>query len=343
MLVLKLEHGAARVPALQAGAHATIRSMPPHEPSFLPLEPLVAHLVASLIVATLLAGYFSRPIRTLRAAFQTAATGNLAVGVGPVVEKRHDELSDLLDEFDRMASQLHALMESQRRLLHDVSHEVRSPLARMQVAIGLARQQPRKTDTLLNRIEREIFRIDRLVEELLTLAKLDTSESDALEEEVCIDAILADIMDSAQFEAQADGKSFHMSGQCRAVVMGNPELLHRAIENIVRNAIRHTRAGSRVALTTQMDTGKQSLTMSISDHGPGVPDAELDAIFEPFFRGSSQDGHGLGLAIAAKIMKMHRASMRAANLPEGGFCVEIAIPVSRLERTRAAVERGPPA
>jgi two-component system, OmpR family, sensor kinase len=348
MLALKLEHGAdkARAPEPNACAHGGMHGPPRPEPSFLPPEPLVAHMVASLVVASLLAHYFSRPIRSLRTAFQTAATGDLAVGIDPAVEKRDDELSDLLSEFDRMAKQLQVLMESQRRLLHDVSHEVRSPLARMQAAIGLARQQPQKTDYLLGRIEREISRIDRLVEELLTLARLEASETGAMDEDVRIDAILADIMDSAQFEAQANGKSFHMSGQCHAVVRGNRNLLHRAIENVVRNAILHTDDGTRVYLRTDMAPGMNAIMMSISDNGPGVPEARLGAIFEPFSRGGLADGdhegHGLGLAIAAQIVKMHEATIRASNLPQGGLRVQIVIPVLRHDGSGAADHRETP-
>lgn len=334
MLVLKLEHPAAKAqgPNGYGQMHVHPKS---HRPSLLPPEPLVAHLLASLVVASLLAHYFSRPIRSLRAAFQAAATGNLAVGVDHIVASRNDELSDLLKEFDRMARQLQALMESQRRLLHDVSHEVRSPLARMQAAIGLARQQPPKTGTMMDRIEREIGRIDRLVEELLTLAQLEAGEPGALDEEVCIDTILADIMDGAQFEAEATGKAVHLAGRCHAVVKGNAELLHRAIENVVRNAIRHTADGSSVDLKAETDPRSQVLAISISDRGPGVAAAELDTIFERFSRGGKAGpdagGHGLGLAIAAQVMKMHQATIRASNRLHGGLRVEIAIPVFKLK------------
>jgi two-component system OmpR family sensor kinase len=297
------------------------------------MEPFVAHLVASLIVAALLAHYLSRPIRSLRSAFQAAASGNLEVGVANAVERRQDELADLLREFDRMAAQLRALMDAQRRLLHDVSHEVRSPLARMQAAIGLARQQPKKTEDMLGRIDREIMRIDRLIGELLTLSRLETTEIGEINEDVYIDEIFEDIVDSARFEAESKGKRFRFSGEAGVIVKGSPELLHRAIENVVRNAIKHSYEDSAVSVEAKTDSATGMLKISISDNGPGVPDAELDSIFKPFFRGGKADsnagGHGLGLAIARRIIEAHHGSIQAFNLSTRGLCVEIAVPFFR--------------
>lgn len=334
MLMFKLEGppaGQHQAPDT-ALAQASMQTMPRRAPSMLPPEPLVAHLLASLLVASLLAHYFSRPIRSLRDAIRHAAAGNLAAGIDHRVASRNDELSDLLTEFDRMARQLHAVMESQRHLLHDVSHEVRAPLARMQAAVGLARQQPHKADAMLDRIERETGRVDRLVEELLTLARLEAQQSDSLEHQVCIDTLLADIMDSALFEAEAQGKSITLSAPCRARVKGNPELINRAVENVVRNAIRH--GASRVELNTQVDPAAQAVTIAVSDNGPGVADSDREAIFVPFFRAADGtfDGHGLGLAIAMRITKLHHARIAASNLPGGGLCVAITLPLFRQDQ-----------
>lgn len=316
-----------------AGPTKSTDYRPPHGAKLLPMEPFVAHLVASLIVAALLAHYLSRPIRSLRSAFQAAASGNLEVGVANAVERRQDELADLLREFDHMAAQLHALMNAQRRLLHDVSHEVRSPLARMQAAIGLARQQPIKTEDMLGRIDREIMRIDRLIGELLTLSRLETTEIGEINEDVYIDEIFEDIVDSARFEAESKGKRFRFSGEAGVIVKGSPELLHRAIENVVRNAIKHSYEDSAVSVEAKTDSATGMLKISISDNGPGVPDAELDSIFKPFFRGGKADsnagGHGLGLAIARRIIEAHHGSIQAFNLSTRGLCVEIAVPFFR--------------
>lgn len=316
-----------------AGPTKSTDYRPPHGAKLLPMEPFVAHLVASLIVAALLAHYLSRPIRSLRSAFQAAASGNLEVGVANAVERRQDELADLLREFDRMAAQLRALMDAQRRLLHDVSHEVRSPLARMQAAIGLARQQPIKTEDMLGRIDREIMRIDRLIGELLTLSRLETTEIGEINEDVYIDEIFEDIVDSARFEAESKGKRFRFSGEAGVIVKGSPELLHRAIENVVRNAIKHSYEDSAVSVEAKTDSATGMLKISISDNGPGVPDAELDSIFKPFFRGGKADsnagGHGLGLAIARRIIEAHHGSIQAFNLSTRGLCVEIAVPFFR--------------
>lgn len=336
MMMLRWEHRlAAGIPlghhhGVQVGAKADILHAPA---ALLPPEPLVAHLLASLVVAAILARYLSRPIQRLRAAFRTAATGNLEVGVAGAPIRRRDELSDLLQEFESMAARLRALMDSQRRLLHDVSHEVRSPLARMQAAIGLARQQPDKAQALLDRIEREVRRIDRLVDDLLALSRLEVSGTGEPVEEVDIGTILADIADSAQFEAHANGKTFAMSGQAGVAVAGNAQLLHRAIENVVRNALQHTGPGSHVRLDAGI-RADGSLRIAVSDNGAGVPPDRLEAIFEPFYRGVGPGhhtgGHGLGLAIAKRIVQAHGASIHAFNLPRAGLCVEILIPQARL-------------
>jgi two-component system OmpR family sensor kinase len=241
-------------------------------------------------------------------------------------------LADLLREFDHMAVQLRALMDGQRRLLHDVSHEVRSPLARMQTAIGLARQQPEKTKDMLGRIDSEIMRIDRLIGQLLTLSRLETGEIEGGREDVDINEVLTDIVAKAQFEAESKGKIFYFSGESGLVIKGSSELLHRAIENVVRNAIKHTHEGSTVHVKTEIDAENDMLKISILDNGPGVSDAELNLIFKPFFRGrkadSNADGHGLGLAIARRIIEAHNGNIRAFNLAKAGLCVEITVPVS---------------
>lgn len=307
---------------------------PSHRPpGFLfPLFPVVATTVASLIFAALLAWYFSKPIRNLRSAFEAVAAGNFDVNLNSVMGKRRDDLSDLGRDFDRMADQLRALMEGQRRLLHDISHELRSPLARLQVAVGLARQQPEKLESSMERIEREIMRMDKLIGELLTLSKLDAGVNGTMQEAINPDELLADIVDDAQFEARAQGKKVELVSQCTTTLQGNAELLHRAIENVIRNAIKHTPDGASVKIETHLDTQHRQLHIAILDEGAGVPEAELDLIFEPFYRGStahkSIDGHGLGLAIARRILEAHGGNIQAGNRPAGGLCVKIRLPAA---------------
>lgn len=312
---------------------------PPHPPGpprpgypFVPVVPLIATLLASLIFATLLAWYFSKPIRSLRSAFESMVGGKLETRLGPAMGKRRDELTDLGHNFDRMASHLNDLIDGQRRLLHDVSHELRSPLARLQAAIGLARQQPERLESSLQRIERESVRMDRLVGELLTLSRLEAGVMGAMEEEVNVGELLAGVVADARFEAEASGRTVEFSGCGEVIVTGNAELLHRALENVVRNALRHTPEGGKVTLEVRLDAN--NLRIAILDQGPGVPAKELNGIFEPFFRGGESqhtDGHGLGLAIARRVVESLGGSIRALNREGGGLCVEIMLPLKRAE------------
>lgn len=300
-------------------------------PSPLPVVPLLAALVASFAFAALLARYFSKPIRNLRAAFDAAAAGNLEVRASPAMGRRRDELADLGQDFDRMAGRLRDLMDGQRRLLHDVSHELRSPLARLQAAIGLARQQPARLEDTLQRIERESVRMDRLVGELLTLSRLEAGVTPAMDEEIPVDELLADIVRDAGFEAEANGRSVACQITGEVAIRGNGELLLRAVENVVRNAIRHAPAGSEVRIEAGPAPAAGFLRLLVLDAGPGVPEGDLASIFEPFFRsGGAREGkgYGLGLAIARRVVEAHGGSISAENRREGGLRVEMRLPTA---------------
>ncbi|MDO9064043.1 MAG: ATP-binding protein [Sulfuricella sp.] len=315
----------------EGGPHLGGKPLHPGQPPF-PAVPLVATLLASLIFAALLAWYFSKPIRNLRSAFEAVVSGNLAVRLGPVMGKRRDELADLGRNFDRMASHLNALIDGQRRLLHDVSHELRSPLARLQAAIGLARQQPEKLESSLERIERESVRMDKLVGELLTLSRLEAGVRGAMEEEINMGELVSGVVADARFEAETSGRTVEFSGCGEVLVKGNAELLHRALENVVRNALRHTPDGGKVAMGVRLDANGNDLRLTVLDQGPGVPENELGSIFDPFFRGNvtkSIDGHGLGLAIARRVVEAHGGNISASNRVGGGLCVEIVLPARR--------------
>lgn len=304
---------------------------PTREDNFLPLVPVLTALLASLVFAVLLAWYFAKPIRNLRAAFDALAKGDLAVRVASAMGKRRDELADLGQDFDQMATRLQALMTGQRRLLHDVSHEMRSPLARLQVAIGLARQQPEKFDASMVRIERESERMDKLVGELLTLSRLEAGEGYTRPEEVSMTQLVEDVVEDAHFEAEAQGRQVKTGRHDEATVWGQAELLHRALENVVRNAIRYSPPGGSVTVETYVDDKTNRLMLVVQDQGCGVAESELEAIFEPFNRGGKSagaDGHGLGLAIARRVLQAHGGTIRAFNRDEGGLSIEMALPVS---------------
>ena len=305
----------------------------PHNDFFLPYFPMGSAILCSLLSAALLAWYFSKPIKQLKNAFEEVANGNLNANLGSAMGTRRDELNDLGRDFDAMVKRLAILLDGQRRLLHDVSHELRSPLARLQVAIGLVRQQPEKVDTSLTRIEQECARMDKLVEELLTLSKLEAGAQTPREEIVPIEELMNDVLEDARFEAHATGQTITLIGESSGTVRGDTELLHRALENVTRNALKHSKNDLPVnivsAMTVLPETSIRVWQVSISDHGPGVPEEELATIFEPFFRctqTSQNTGHGLGLAITRRIIEAHRGTITASNLPEGGLVVTIQIP-----------------
>ncbi len=296
---------------------------------------MLVSTVASLFFAMLLAWYFSQPIRQLKSAFANAASGNLDDRLAPLMSKRSDELADLGRDFDSMTDKLRALMESQRRLLHDVSHELRSPIARLQASIGLARLQPEKTAATLERIEREGVRMDKLVGELLTLSRLEAGVTGAMEDQIRIEDLLGEIIDDARFEAESVNR--HVDGKANSdvVIKGGTELLYRAIENVVRNAIKQTAIDTTVGINTQVDSEKQHVRISVVDRGPGVPEDELQLIFEPFFRSTrtqkNTHGYGLGLTIARRIIEAHGGSIRASNRIDGGLRVDIMLPYDCIE------------
>ena len=300
-------------------------------PRFQPLTPwvpLVAAVLASLLFSFVLAWYFSRPIRALRQAFDAAANGDLAPRFAGASARRGSELDDLGRDFDRMTARLRSLIDGQTRLLHDVSHELRSPLARLQAAIGLAHQQPDKAAASMERIERESVRMDKLVGELLTLARLEAGAIKARQEEISMADLLEQIADDARYEAASQGRSVVQEGEADVVVVGQTDLLGRAIENVVRNAIKHSPQGGEVSLQVLPLRETRQLSIRVLDRGPGVAPAELETIFQPFFRSSSAgtEGHGLGLAIAQHVIEAHGGSIKASNRAGGGLCVEILLP-----------------
>ena len=299
---------------------------PPHGLPTPPAPVIVVGLLVSLLCAAGLAWYFAKPIRQLRGAFEAVAEGNLDAKIGDSMGGRRDELADLGHDFDRMTSRLRALMDGQQRLLHDVSHELRSPLARLHAAIGLARQQPARMEDSLQRIEREGERMNRLVGELLTLSRLEAGVGMALES-VDLAELLGDLVEDARFEAAGRQVAVDCQNLPNFKVRANPALLHRAIENVLRNALRFSPAGGVVGLEV-MPLGTDRCRVVIVDQGPGVPVAELETIFTPFFRGAGQgEGYGLGLAIARRVLVAVNGKIHAENLADHGLRVVMELPL----------------
>jgi two-component system OmpR family sensor kinase len=298
---------------------------PPPPP---PWELAIIVGIASFAVSGLLAWYLARPIRALRWAFGAAAEGRLETRARPLMKGRRDEIADLGDDFDRMAEQLQGLVAAQRRLLHDVSHELRSPLARLQAAIGLARQSPAKLEASLERIEHEVTRLDELVGEALTLARLESGAPEAAVETIDLADLVADVAEDARFEAHAANRHLALQSVDKLLVRGRSELLHRAVENVVRNAVKYTAAGTEVELNLYM--AGACAVLVVSDRGPGIPPAELERVFEPFYRisGDTVKGFGLGLAIARRAVMAHGGHISAHNRERGGLVLKIELPLA---------------
>ncbi|MEW6765497.1 MAG: ATP-binding protein [Pseudomonadota bacterium] len=308
--------------------HRPHRRPPPPKPA--PGLLLLFGLLASLAFSALAAWYLSRPIRNLRWALGQVEEGRLDTRVQPLMGRRSDEISDLGADFDRMAQQLEALVGAQKRLLHDVSHELRSPLARLQVAVGLARQQPERLEEYLERIEREAQRLDRLVGEVLTLARLESGMVRVCVEDVDLGELLQSVVADARFEARAKGSLIRFAPVVteHGHVRGREELLHRALENVIRNAVHHTPAGSVVDVALHR-VPEGGFVLTVDDCGPGVRGQDLETIFEPFNRGNQPtggNGYGLGLAIARRAILAHGGGIRAVNRDEGGLRIQIELP-----------------
>jgi len=297
--------------------------------------PLILAALASGLVCFLLARYLTAPLDRLRRATESYATGDLSTRVAPTLGTRRDEVAELAQAFDRMAQRLQELMTSQRQLLSDVSHELRSPLARLQVALGLARQRTDgRASSEFDRIERETERLNELIGQLLSLARLESGVTVAELEPVDLVELLASVASDADFEARATHRRVEMAGTVPATIQGDVRLLHSALENIVRNAVRYTAEGTTVTLSLERDRGKpDAWAITIRDHGPGVPEAMLPRLFEPFVRvGDARDrasgGYGLGLAIAQKAVHLHGGEVVARNEPAGGFSIVIVLPAT---------------
>ncbi|HEY8429310.1 MAG TPA: ATP-binding protein, partial [Sandaracinaceae bacterium] len=268
---------------------------------------LVIFLVAG-VVSFSLARYLTRPLRSLRRATQRVAQGDLAVRVTPELARADAEIAALGRDFDRMAERVQELLVAQQRLLSDVSHELNSPLARLRVALELARQKAGpEAVPALDRIEREAERLSALIGEILTVTRLEHGEAPPLTS-VDLGALVEEIVRDADFEAQGANKRVELERTAAVVLLGDEELLRRAIENVVRNAVRFTPEGTAVTLDVEERGG--SVSVRVRDRGPGVPEDALRDIFVPLYRverdrDRKTGGAGLGLAIADRAVKLH--------------------------------------
>jgi signal transduction histidine kinase len=287
-----------------------------------------ALLLTALLLCWALARYLSSPIGKLRKATQRISDGDLAARVGDQVGNRRDEISALARDFDVMAERIESLILSQKRLSRDVSHELRSPLARMNVALEIARKKANEeTAPVLDRIEGESNRLNEMISRLLTLSRLETGERDFEQRELNLTSLVEQVAADAAFEATGKNRSVNVVTVDDCRIIGSEELVQSAVENVLRNAVRYTKEGT--AVDVSLTTSNGNAMVSISDHGGGVPQDELDNLFRPFYRvGEARDrgsgGTGLGLAIAEQAIKAHNGTITARNAGDG-LVVEIVL------------------
>jgi signal transduction histidine kinase len=297
------------------------------------MKALTEHLWLRLLLAIVISGlisyavsrYLTRPLKQLQLASRKLASGDLDARID-VPDRGGDETDELARDFNSMAEQLQREMQAQKRLLRDVSHELRSPLARLRVALALAEQQPEKQAEQLRRIERETERLDELIGQLLAVPENKINLEDSLD----LVILLRELSDDASFEAQQENKSIlYRTVLDEAVVKTRGDLLKKALENVIRNALGYTSPGSSVLI--ELDKTAGFFRVSVTDQGPGIPEAALDRIFEPFYRVDDArqretGGYGLGLSIASRSIKQHNGSIRAENTGTG-LMVEITLPI----------------
>ncbi len=306
---------------------------PPFQPSYQTLGlRLLVVLVIGGIFCFWLARYLTQPLLKLRATTNELAEGNLGARVSTKLAKRQDEVGQLGRDFNSMAERLESMVKAQQRLLGDISHELRSPLARLGVALGLARQRSgSEANGALDRIERESENLNEMISQLLTLTRLESGTDGRKRTAVDLAALVREVADDADFEARSRNRAVQVVSSDNCSIKGVEELLRSAVENVVRNAVHYTREGTavEVALRKQNGGGDNFAVISVRDRGQGVPDEALEKIFRPFYRAEdardrqSGGGTGLGLAITERAVRMHGGSVQAANAAGGGLSVEM--------------------
>lgn len=291
-----------------------------------------AALVLSGLLCAWMAWSLVRPLRQLQRAVQLMSAGDLDVKVEGASE-RTDEIGQLSQDFNRMSHQVAILLAGQKRLLADISHELRSPLARLEVAIGIAYHHcpPDQSEPIskqLSRIEKEAHQIEAMLQQILTLSRLESIQNPYEKQEFAVNPLLIELVNDTQFEAQAENKLVEYSGETEAILLGDMQLFASACSNVLRNAVKYCSTKVEVRILSKRD----KITIEVSDDGSGVSEQELSDIFTPFYRLSASrnrntGGVGLGLAIAQQAVFFHKGDISARNNELGGLTVTLTFPI----------------
>lgn len=322
-----------------AAQHYVFVSLIPRAQPSISLGTQALRLLAVLLTGGLLyyglARYLTTPIRQLRETTHEFAGGNLAARVGPKLIKRHDEIAHLGQDFNSMAERLQSMVAAQHRLLGDISHELRSPLARMSVALELARKRAGpEAKSALDRIEHEAETLNEMIGHLLRLTRLESGTDGFQMNEVDLAQLVREVVDDADFEARSRNRSVHVTACDECSTKGTEELLRSAVENVVRNAVRYTGEGTEVEVSLRVRNGNENRAIiSVRDYGQGVPEEAMDKIFNPFYRTEDardreSGGSGLGLAITSRAVRLHGGTVQAANAVNGGLEITISLPTN---------------
>ena len=337
------------VPARDGGRYAFVTYMPMGRPpverhvfwilsdtTWSLLVRVLAVVLAAGALCYMLARYMVTPVVRLREVTRQVTEGDLSARVGPSLGGRRDELAAMGHDFDEMAGRIETLVGAQARLLRDISHELRSPLARLSVALDLARKRAGQAAAGdLDRIEREAKRLNEMIGQLLTLSRWECDGNDLRTEKFDLAALVREVAADADFEAQAQNCSVVVGDCDPCETRGTPQLLRSAVENVVRNAVRYTPEGTavKISLRCLRENGGGETVINVRDEGAGVPEESLKDIFRPFYRMDDSrtretGGAGLGLAITERAVRLHGGTVRAENLQGGGFRVELRLPLN---------------
>lgn len=294
-------------------------------------------LVVVVIFSYILAIHLASPLRALGKTVQQFGRGDLTARVN---SRRKDEIGELSRSFDQMAERIQTLLTAERRLLQDISHELRSPLARLSFAVELARTAEDR-EAAVARMKKEVDRLSSLVGGLLQVTRVEGDPASRNLEILSLDQLIRHVVEDCSIEAVTRGCHVNLTSPAPVTIHGDQELLRRAVENVLRNAIRHSPSGA--AIEVGLEVSSQNVTVSIRDYGPGVPEDLMTDIFKPFFRvessrDSASGGVGLGLAIAKRAVALHHGNMTARNM-NPGLLVSVELPIE----AAATVEEPAPA